>query len=306
MKWSLSEFLNLVELRSQTWCFADLGRDGGFSIKGGECLYLYAALEGNARLAGVSGGLVELTAGDIVIILSGESHAVRSPESAAASSFEFLSSGEYADVPAHFEFGHDARLARVLCCRLKVKWPGGQIPKALPPLLNCNAKGLVDCNALVEAATGPGSCAVLTCLARLLFVSTFREHPDCQAVFRDSTLHDPIARAVQHIEAHPFAPWTVETLARKVGMSRANFAARFVIETGQTPFDVLTGERMRCAADILLNSDLKVCEIGERVGYRSESAFSRRFSEYFGISPSRMRTRAHGATAAGEANATGE
>jgi transcriptional regulator GlxA family with amidase domain len=129
----------------------------------------------------------------------------------------------------------------------------------------------------------------MTRLANLLFVDSFRRNPDCQAVFRDSTLHDPIARALHHIEQHPFSPWTVEMLARKVGMGRANFAARFVAQAGCTPIDALTAERMRHAADFLADTDLKVAEIAERVGYRSEAAFSRRFAAHFGLSPGAMR-----------------
>lgn len=115
-------------------------------------------------------------------------------------------------------------------------------------------------------------------------------------MFRDSNLHNPIARAVQYLELHPFQHWTVETLARKVGMSRANFAARFVAETGKTPFDVLTAERMRLAATFIRDTGLKVSEISERVGYRSESAFSRRFTDHFGMSPGSMRARLHATT----------
>jgi AraC family transcriptional activator of mtrCDE len=176
-----------------------------------------------------------------------------------------------------------------------VRWPGGQAPAALPALLRRSSDGLVDGRALVEAATGPGASAVLTRFAQLLFVEAFRKHPDCQAVFRDSNLHNPIARAVQYMEIHPFQHWTVEALARKVGMSRANFAARFVAETGKTPFDVLTAERMRLAAEFIRDTGLKVSEISERVGYRSESAFSRRFTDHFGMSPGSMRALTHSA-----------
>jgi AraC family transcriptional activator of mtrCDE len=292
MKWSLSEFLNLIELRSQTWCFVDLAQPGGFSIPAGEVLYLYAVVEGQARLAGVAGGPLELKAGEMVIVVSGDAHAVRGQGLEATSPFEFLAGGDYVDAPAHFAFGAGRPAARLLCSRLKVRWPGGGAPKSLPALLRCS-EPLVDIRALVQAASGAGASAVLTRFAHLLFVEAFRKHPDCQAVFRDSNLNNPIARAVQYLEIHPFQHWTVEILARKVGMSRANFAARFVAETGRTPFDVLTAARMRLAADFIRDTGLKVSEISERVGYRSESAFSRRFTDHFGMSPGSMRAQVH-------------
>lgn len=291
MKWSLSEFLNLIELRSQTWCFAGLGPAAGFNVPHSECFYLYVVLEGSVRLAGIAGRVVELEAGDIAIVLSGEAHALRSRHDAPAGGFEFLAVGEYADTPAHFAFGEGAQATRLLCGRLKVRWPGGQQLRALPPLLRASARGVVDVTALADSAKGPGSAAVLTRLANLLFVESFRKSEECLAVFRDSRLQDPISRAVQYIELHPFGQWTVESLARKVGMGRANFAARFVAQVGRTPIDALTAERMRHAAALLTDTDLKVAEIAERIGYRSEAAFSRRFASHFGISPGFLRKR---------------
>ncbi len=289
MKWSLSEFLNLIELRSQTWCFAGLHSAAGFSIPHGDGFYLYAMLEGRARLAGVAGKLIDLGPGDILIVLSGEAHALRSEASAPAPTFEYLAEGEYADAPASFSFGAGSQSARLLCGNLKVRWPGGQQPRSLPPLLRPAARGIVDFAALAEMAKGPGSAAVLTRLANLLFVESFLQSAECQSVFRDSSLHDPIARALQYIETHPFAQWTVEGLARKVGMGRANFAARFAAQLGRTPFEALTAERMRHAAIFLEETDLKVAEIAERVGYRSEAAFSRRFAMHYGQSPGTLR-----------------
>lgn len=291
MTWTLSEFLNHVELRSQTWCFATLGEGGGFSVPHSQCMLFYALLEGKARLAGIAGKVVELEAGDIVLLMSGEAHAVRLEAGASAPTFPFIADGDYGDAPASFVFGEGRTGAHLLCGKLKVRWPGGQQPRSLPSLLHCGQRGLVDFRALVDAARGAGSSAVLTHLANLLFVENFRQSPECQAVFRDSSLHDPIARALHYIEKHPFTDWSVEMLARKVGMGRANFAARFVAAVGRTPFETLTAERMRHAAEMLAGTDLKIAEIAERVGYRSEAAFSRRFTAHFGHSPGALRRR---------------
>lgn len=291
MTWTLSEFLNHIELRSQTWCFTTLGEGGGFSVPHSPCILFYALLEGKARLAGIAGKVVEMNAGDIVMVLSGEAHAIRLEAGAQAQTFPFIAEGDYGDVPASFIFGEGRAGAHMLCGKLKVRWPGGQQPRSLPPLLRCAQRGIVDFRAMVDSARGAGSSAVLTHLANLLFVENFRQSPECQAVFRDSSLHDPIARALYYIEKHPFTDWSVEGLARKVGMGRANFAARFVAIVGRTPFEALTAERMRHAAEMLAGTDLKIAEIAERVGYRSEAAFSRRFTSHFGHSPGTIRRR---------------
>jgi transcriptional regulator GlxA family with amidase domain len=150
-------------------------------------------------------------------------------------------------------------------------------------------QGVVNFDVLGQAAKKSGAAAILTRAASLLFTVAFRADPQSELIFRDSTLHDPIARARQLIETHPFTGWTVARLAKKVGMGRSNFAARFVAEVGRTPMDFVTEERMKLAATFLETSDLRIAEISERAGYRSEAAFSRRFTAYFGMSPGKMR-----------------
>jgi AraC-like DNA-binding protein len=294
MKWSLSEFLNLIELRSQSWCFVDLGPSSGFSIPHNEAIFLYAMLEGSASIAGVTGGGIELHPGDIVMILSGEAHALRNQEESPAAIFDFLSNGEYVDAPPAFAIGEGQTISRLLCSRLKVRWPGGARPRAIPSLLEVRSgAGIVNFQSLAGAARGSGASSILTRLATLLFVHAFRDHPQCQSIFRQFNVHDPILRARQFIEKHPFQHWTVEILAGKVGMGRSNFATRFAHEIGKTPMEVLTEERMKHAANFLENTDLKVAEVSERVGYRSEAAFNRRFTSFFGVTPGQLCRQKH-------------
>ncbi|MET0240544.1 MAG: helix-turn-helix domain-containing protein, partial [Sphingobium sp.] len=47
-------------------------------------------------------------------------------------------------------------------------------------------------------------------------------------------------------------------------------------------------------ATLLTETQLKVAEVGERVGYRSESAFSRRFAAYYNTTPGKMRLNCFG------------
>jgi len=292
MRWSLSEFLNIIELRSQTWCYVGLSTGGGFKIPHNDVIYFYAALQGAADIAGVAGGTTRLRAGDVIMILSGEAHAIRDQPQSVTSNLDFLASGEYADAPANFTLGEGRPAGRILAGRLKVRWPGGQRPRALPPFLTAKTSdSIVNFAALLDKVPGEGATAVLTRAATLMFVTAFRDHPQCRAAFQDFSLHDPISRAQQYIQMHPFGAWTVEILARKVGMGRSNFASRFASDIGRTPMEYLSEERMKHAALFIEQTDMKVAEVGERVGYRSEAAFIRRFTTYFGFSPGELRRR---------------
>lgn len=290
MVWSLSEFLALFEFRSQSWCFAGLGKKQGLRISHAEAAFFYAVMEGGIELTGVGRGTIPLKAGDIVIVLSGQAHALRPERGSVLHSISVLEKGEYLDAPQHLTLGARPVVAKLLCGRMKVRWPSGQRPRRSPEYLQMSMRNaVVDFDRLMVAADQPGGCAVLTRMATLLFSDSFRGHPQCRTLFNESASDDPIARAVRYIEMHPFQKWTVEILARKVGMGRSNFAARFTAQTGKTPMDVLTEQRMRHAAEFLEKTDLKIAEVSERVGYRSEAAFHHRFTSFFGMSPGQLR-----------------
>lgn len=290
MDWSLSEYLNLIELRSQTWCIANLASSGGFRIPRSEGVLFYAVLDGSARLSSSAGQTTTMNAGDIAIVLSGDSHAVRRQEGGSLQILQFLADGEYADAPIQFAIGHGTTESRVLCGRLKARWPGAKRPSGLPPIMRTTAtEACTDLAALVQKATTTGGTSILTRAAMLIFVTTFRTDPCSEVIFRNAGLREPIAQAIQFIETHPFTDWTVASLAAKVGMGRSNFALRFSEYVGKSPMTFLTDERMKHAAAFLQRTDLKVAEIADRIGYRSESAFSHRFNAHFGITPGAMR-----------------
>lgn len=295
MKWSVSEFLNLIELRSQSWCFVDVAA-AAFSVPHNDAMLFYAVLQGRTEVVGVSGESCVLATGDILMVLSGEAHTVssvgspgrRRPKETRA--LGFLHEGEYVDVPARFRLGEGEPDAELLCSRLKVRWPGGKRSRAVPAMLVLRAQDVpVDMQKVCGTATAAGAVSVLTRMATLLFVYGFRSHPQCQAIFRQFNVHDPVLRARQFIEQHPFQRWTVDILAGKVGLGRSSFASRFTAEIGKSPMEFIAGERMRHAASFLEKTDMKISEVSERVGYRSEAAFTRRFSKSYGMTPGQLR-----------------
>lgn len=292
MHWSLSEYLNLIDLRGQSWCFIDLSSRHGFHVPHGEAIFFHAMLEGSAKMTCGTGETIELNAGDIVMLAAGDAHTVRNYPNCPTEPIELLNAGQYVDTPPAVHLGQTYPASRLLSGRLKVNWPGGSYPNRVPSILTVPAaESGVELGQFVRSAHEPGAVALLTQLATLLFVKAFRSHPRCQALFRWN-LDDPIARAKVLIERHPFQPWTVEMLGRKVGMGRSNFAARFTSQIGKTPIDVLTEERMKHAEQFLQTTDLKIGEVSERVGYRSEAAFIRRFTDHFGMAPGRFRRQA--------------
>lgn len=86
---------------------------------------------------------------------------------------------------------------------------------------------------------------------------------------------------------------SVGQLAREAGMSRWQYGAIFKSLTGQTPMDYLTGLRMDRAKELMLDNGARVRDIAERVGFRDEYYFSRRFKQTTGLTPTAYRNGNH-------------
>ena len=86
-------------------------------------------------------------------------------------------------------------------------------------------------------------------------------------------------------------PWTVESLARCVGLSRAALARRFAQEVGEPPLTYLTRWRLAVAADLVLGTDLTLASIAVKVGYANAFALSAAFKRVQGESPRDFRHR---------------
>ena len=111
------------------------------------------------------------------------------------------------------------------------------------------------------------------------------EEHDWAGAFSDAG----IVGALERIHADPARDWTVESLAREVGLWRAAFARRFARAVGEPPLAYLTRWGMSTAGRLLRESDLTLAAVAQRVGYTSEFAFSKAFKRDFGIAPSAYR-----------------
>jgi AraC-like DNA-binding protein len=98
-----------------------------------------------------------------------------------------------------------------------------------------------------------------------------------------------VARALGLLQTDPAKRWTVERLARTVGLSRAAFARRFAAVSGRSPLRYLTELRLALAASLLETTDDSLAELAQRVGYTSEFAFSRAFKRKHGLAPGAFR-----------------
>jgi AraC-like DNA-binding protein len=95
----------------------------------------------------------------------------------------------------------------------------------------------------------------------------------------------PISAAITAMHENPGYRWTLQTLAKHVGMSRSAFALRFKQKVGTSAMDYLTRWRMRRAGHMLAHSSEPISSIALSLGYASESAFGFAFKREMGCSP---------------------
>lgn len=94
-----------------------------------------------------------------------------------------------------------------------------------------------------------------------------------------------IARCLKMIHEQPTRRWSVAVLAEAAGMSRSNFCDRFAALVGRSPLRYQNEWRLGLARRMLAEPDARAGEIGLRIGYASEAAFSRAYKVFFGHSP---------------------
>ena len=138
-----------------------------------------------------------------------------------------------------------------------------------------------------------GAETVLAKLSELLFVETIRRYikdlPDTQTGWLAGLRNPHVAKALALLHGRPEHSWTVEELARKVGLSRTGLAERFMHYLRQPPIQYLTRWRLSLAADNLRDASKSIGRVAEQVGYDSEASFTRAFKREFGLPPATWR-----------------
>jgi AraC-like DNA-binding protein len=135
----------------------------------------------------------------------------------------------------------------------------------------------------------PGGSLIAQQLAYMMLIQALRLHLADSASTTTgwlSALADKqMSAAITSMHSDPGHPWTLQSLAERVGMSRSIFALKFKQTVGATPMEYLTRWRMLLAGDRLKNSADSLSTIASSLGYESESAFGKAFRRVIGCSP---------------------
>ncbi|HWU46981.1 MAG TPA: helix-turn-helix domain-containing protein [Humibacter sp.] len=151
------------------------------------------------------------------------------------------------------------------------------------------AAGVDACLHLVRRELG--STAANT-IARSMVVPPQRDGGQRQYIERPipETRADTLSDVIDYLNERLQEQHTVSALADRAHMSPRSFARRFVAETGVTPMQWLTRQRILHARLLLETSTLSIDEIARQCGFGSATLFRHHFDREVGVPPSRYRS----------------
>ena len=283
----------------------------GSVFPGAEHLISYHVVTQGTCWASIDGQPpVRLRAGDIVVFPHGDAHVISSaPGLHDPPDLRRYQRPQHGQLPFSVSMGlasehPDQLICGFLGCDAR---PFNPLLASLPRVIHLNERDGGAIAAFVQVALAesrqrrPGGECVLGHLSELMFVDVVRRYLDSLPEDRTgwlAGLREPfVGRALAALHQHPARAWTLDMLAREVGLSRSALAERFARLVGEPPMQYLTNWRMQLAATQLLACTESVASIAERVGYESEAAFSRAFKKVVGAPPGVWRKTRRGAAA---------
>ena len=246
---------------------------------------------------------IRLEEGDLILFPRGDPHVLSSAPGMRSAPDLSTFARPTAPLPVTCEAGGGGPdRARIVCCFLGCdERPYNPLLAALPAVIHLPAAGspaagwlgtLLRIAAVESGSARPGTENVLSRLSELMFVEAIRRHIESLPPTRAgwlSGLRDPIVgQALAALHGEPREPWTVDRLARLVGLSRSGLAERFTEVVGHPPMHYLALWRMQLASRLLADGGA-VAAVASAVGYGSEAAFSRAFKKLVGQSPGTWR-----------------
>ncbi|MET0900492.1 MAG: helix-turn-helix domain-containing protein [Mycobacterium sp.] len=152
------------------------------------------------------------------------------------------------------------------------------------------AAGIDACLHLVRRELGS---AATNTIARRMVVAPQRDGGQRQYIDQPIPVghSEGFAPQLDWIMAHLQHPHTVASLAARAHMSARTFARRFVEETGRTPMQWVTDQRVLYARRMLEESTLDIDRIADKAGFGTATLLRHHFRRVIGITPSDYRRR---------------
>jgi AraC-like DNA-binding protein len=257
-----------------------------------------------AQLGDESQAAIRLEDGDAVIFAHGDGHVMSSEQGRRSTpSLDMYYRPSDRALPFVLsELGGNGEKSRFVCGYLGCDArPFNPLLDALPRQLHVKGSNtggqLIHhlIGAALEETESPraGGETMLSKLSELMFLQAVRQQIDSLppestgwlAALRDRN----VGAALRLMHGRPAEPWTLDSLAREVGLSRSVFAERFTQLMDAPAMHYLSNWRLQVAANLLKQERLSIAQVAAEVGYESEAAFNRAFKKQVGAPPGAWR-----------------
>ncbi|WP_227998955.1 AraC family transcriptional regulator [Nocardia australiensis] len=300
----LGDWLTVAGVHGTVGAHLEAGGDWGVRWDGQGDAVIYAVTAGAAWIEPEGHTPVQLVAGDAYLVASGTPHALASSAGAMPRRCDTRSANSTSGAGV-MRLGTASPATHILAARYSYDTAiTTQVLALLPTTVHLRAdfgaSCLGDTLRLLARELGlsrPAAGLVLDRLVDIMLVQFLRVWIDSAAERPDHGLSSLlgaatdsiVGEAVGLIHAEPARPWTAETLAAAVAVSRATLIRRFGEVVGTTPSAYLGQWRMDLASRRLRDTDDPVEAVAHDVGYTSVPAFTRAFTRAHSRSPARYR-----------------
>jgi AraC-like DNA-binding protein len=298
----VTEVLCSVTLKTVVFGRAELRAPWGLHVDLPGRAVFHIVLRGEGWLKVNSDKHVRLNCGDTILFPRADAHDMNDHPATAIRPLQELLVQHPMTTDRRFCYGGPGSLTTMLCGAFQLDDPKlNLLGMLLPPLLHIKCgtdsaspqlRALMDCIETELKVSQPGEQAIVTRMAEAFLLRAIRDYvlsssddDGLPAILRDPA----IGRVLGAIHQRPEHSWTVASLAGEANLSRSGFAARFRMRVGTTPQRYLQRYRFSKAVQLLRNTDAKIYDIARRVGYDSESSFSKAFKRLMGKAPGAYR-----------------
>jgi AraC-like DNA-binding protein len=215
--------------------------------------------------------------------------------------------------PGELHGGVDATLQPGEWYWLRLRFPSANQP--LPELSRKSSNELKKGLTAIKTRLFPGSVQLRSSFARLLeeyrtqnvhsmlmarlvlhelLITLIRDYARSQAATENTSpfISAPIQQAVHWIQEHlPEEMPCIDEIAAHVGLSESHFRRRFSEETGFSPLEYVSWQRIQRAKQLLVSNEISVTKLAFDLGFQSSAYFAQVFRKLTGMAPSHYRAR---------------
>jgi len=307
----LGEALHLLRMNGVFYCRSEFTAPWGLALPPFDaCMMFHVVTAGESWLRVNGADDCLLRPGDLALVPHGDGHWLLSEPAARCAPLFDLPRTLVSDRYERLVHGGGGKPATVICGVVRFDHPAAaQLLALLPRRIVVDAWSSPEAEWIqstlrfitAEARElRAGGETVITRLADILVIQAIRSWLADPAAAQTGWLRalrdKQIGRAVSLIHREPGGGWTLESLARAVGMSRSAFAARFTTLVGEPAMQYLTRWKMHTAVTWLKDNDAPLGELARSLGYESEAAFNRAFRRIVGTTPGEARRQARAKT----------